>query len=377
MSSLCSHRRPRGLTKYQVIAKISSFQISPDEADHALTITYSLHPLRPIYARIPTADCVLLLVSPLRQVYSASAASILTNNAQPARCCSPHPQGCRPLSRSSLFYISCLHLLQVYPGQPPDRDAWQAAHDLRPGRSSPPSAESFHPPLPQLYCRVFPSYAHRCHLVVRPPPCRSQLTLPHGVYPRCPKKIKQTKPTLAPNSPITRAHEAARTQLVAVARKWMTQGTAAFGALGEIGSAQDPNAIEAWIKATDGKVTTFDDGSSARVAIDAGRVLIAPSRSSRRHEAPPPVYEPPPPAPGQNQDEAVTAALVAAEEAGANDSGADEPSAPLSRASLEVGRARLALLKQQLDERRQQELAATNAAATATPVIREAPVGAE
>lgn len=60
---------------------------------------------------------------------------------------------------------------------------------------------------------------------------------------------------------------------MAVNRKWLALGPRAFGALGEIGSASSPDAREAWTKATDGKVTVFDDGARAGVAIDAGRVL--------------------------------------------------------------------------------------------------------
>ncbi|KAL8280345.1 hypothetical protein RQP46_007262 [Phenoliferia psychrophenolica] len=96
--------------------------------------------------------------------------------------------------------------------------------------------------------------------------------------------------SLAPTSPVGRAFEAAKTQLIAVNRRWVQDGPLAFGALGQIGSASSDDARLAWTKATDGKVTVFDDGSSERgsVAIDAGRVIV-PLQDA------PPLYVPPPP----------------------------------------------------------------------------------
>ncbi|KAK4703390.1 hypothetical protein P7C70_g2831, partial [Phenoliferia sp. Uapishka_3] len=92
-------------------------------------------------------------------------------------------------------------------------------------------------------------------------------------------------------SPVGRAIEAAKAQLIAVNRKWLTLGPRAFGALGEIGSASSDDARIAWTKATDGKVTVFDDGSGrGGIAIDAGRVV---GPAAPLQEAPPMYVGPP------------------------------------------------------------------------------------
>jgi len=92
-------------------------------------------------------------------------------------------------------------------------------------------------------------------------------------------------------SPLGRAFDAAKTQLVSANRKWDTMGPRALGPLGEIGSASSQDAIWAWTKATDGKVKRFDDGTRGGLqAIDAGRVVgpAAPLQEA------PPQYQPPP-----------------------------------------------------------------------------------
>ena len=103
------------------------------------------------------------------------------------------------------------------------------------------------------------------------------------------KLVLQHGPVPA-TSPVGRAFEAAKSQLLQANRRWITMGPRAFGALGEIGSASSDDARIAWTKATDGKVKTFDDGTrGGTIAIDAGRV-VGPQRQP--NEAPP-QYEPP------------------------------------------------------------------------------------
>lgn len=147
-----------------------------------------------------------------------------------------------------------LHLLQVVAGKPADRDARQGA----PLPSAPrrPGARSPRPRFPSLQLLAIQR-----------------------------KLVART--SVSPTSPVGRAFEAAKTQLIAVNRQWLTLGPRAFGALGEIGSASSDDARIAWTKATDGKVTVFDDGSRSRVAVDAGRV-VPPSNDA------PPMYMPPP-----------------------------------------------------------------------------------
>ncbi|KAM0749300.1 hypothetical protein T439DRAFT_47352 [Meredithblackwellia eburnea MCA 4105] len=98
------------------------------------------------------------------------------------------------------------------------------------------------------------------------------------------RKLVLRNTDITPQSPIGRAFEAAKTQLIAVNRKWVSQGPQAFGALGQIGCASSDDARQAWTKATDGKVTRFDDGMNGRVAVDAGRVLV--------NSDAPPLYQP-------------------------------------------------------------------------------------
>lgn len=135
------------------------------------------------------------------------------------------------------------------------------------------------------------------------------------------------------NDALSRAFDAARSQLTVASRKYLRLQTLAFGSLGTIGSAVHPCAIEAWIKATNGKVTKFDDGSNALQAIDAGRVLLD------RVDAPP-IYQ------------------------GIDDAPTDIP-AVLTSQDLEAGRARLAILAEQT-RRRRAEIEAAELAAEVT-----------
>ncbi|GAA5821773.1 hypothetical protein JCM10212_004799 [Sporobolomyces blumeae] len=62
-------------------------------------------------------------------------------------------------------------------------------------------------------------------------------------------------------SPVARAFEAMRIQLIAVNKQWMVKGVEAFGPLGAIGATgENPLAVEAWRKATDNKVKVFPSG---------------------------------------------------------------------------------------------------------------------
>ncbi|GAA6024832.1 hypothetical protein JCM11491_005669 [Sporobolomyces phaffii] len=62
-------------------------------------------------------------------------------------------------------------------------------------------------------------------------------------------------------SPVARAFEAMRIQMLIVNKKWLVEGVSAFGPLGAIGSTgNSPLAIEAWRKATDNKVKHFPSG---------------------------------------------------------------------------------------------------------------------
>ncbi|GAA5847283.1 hypothetical protein JCM3766R1_003935 [Sporobolomyces carnicolor] len=82
-------------------------------------------------------------------------------------------------------------------------------------------------------------------------------------------------------SPVARAFEAMRIQMLIVNKKWLVEGVSAFGPLGAIGSTGgSPIAIEAWRKATDNKIKSFPTTSStaptaafAAVELDAGRVI--------------------------------------------------------------------------------------------------------
>ncbi|GAA5961625.1 hypothetical protein JCM3765_002654 [Sporobolomyces pararoseus] len=85
------------------------------------------------------------------------------------------------------------------------------------------------------------------------------------------------------DSPVARAFEAMRIQMLVVNKKWMVEGVSAFGQLGAIGSTgNSPIAIEAWRKATDNKIKTFPSSLppdselfpiSVGPELDAGRVI--------------------------------------------------------------------------------------------------------
>lgn len=137
------------------------------------------------------------------------------------------------------------------------------------------------------------------------------------------------------SSPVGRAFEALKTQLNAVSRRYLTVGVTSFGPLGKIGNASGEYAKSAWIKATDGKVTTFDSSNSLEV--DAGR-LPNPARLTRQVSDfdGPPLYV---------ADITADATAVAAE----------TPAVPalggMSQEDIELGRVRLALLKAEMTRR--------------------------
>ncbi|GAA5976668.1 hypothetical protein JCM5350_006715 [Sporobolomyces pararoseus] len=97
--------------------------------------------------------------------------------------------------------------------------------------------------------------------------------------------IQRGSKPFPPESPIARAFEAMRIQMLVVNKKWMVEGVSAFGPLGAIGSTgNSPIAIEAWRKATDNKIKTFptslpnDEQPSSSLLplgpeLDAGRVI--------------------------------------------------------------------------------------------------------
>ena len=118
-----------------------------------------------------------------------------------------------------------------------------------------------------------------------------------------------------------------------VSRKYLSQGVSSFGKLGAVGSASGLAAIAAWTKATDGRVTVFDDGSRDIIAVDAGR-LAAPVV-----ELGPPAYEP---------NEPSTEAVQVVEMT---------PNAIITPADIEQGRVRLAALKEEANRRKLEELA--------------------
>lgn len=96
------------------------------------------------------------------------------------------------------------------------------------------------------------------------------------------------------------------------------------------------NAIQAWTKATDGKVTRFDNGENERIARDAGRL----SREQALADADaPPTYV------SAAQDEVVPAQTHE-----------ERPSsAVLSSEDITAGAARLALLKEQMIKRQAED----------------------
>jgi hypothetical protein len=152
------------------------------------------------------------------------------------------------------------------------------------------------------------------------------------------------------NDALSRAFDAARSQLTVASRKYLRLQSLSFGSLGTVGSAVHPCAIEAWLvaplhiyyrnsyscihtinrtKATNGKITKFDDGSHSLQAIDAGRIILEADA--------PPIYQ------------------------GVGSGPGDLP-AVLSSQDLERGRERLSALAEQSRLRRA-EIEATELAA--------------
>lgn len=127
--------------------------------------------------------------------------------------------------------------------------------------------------------------------------------------------------------PISRAFDALRVQLALVSRRFILDGVSAYGIIGEIGSAYHPAAIEAWTKATGGRITKFDTGDQIRtIAVDAGRVLISGINDL------PPTYLP------AQSDQPLVAESV--------------PTVALPTIDIEAGRAGLAALKAQIEQRK-------------------------
>lgn len=94
-------------------------------------------------------------------------------------------------------------------------------------------------------------------------------------------------------SPVHRAFEAARIQLVAASRKWYLEGPRALGAFGQPGSVSSADSALAWSKATGRKIEVTPEGMGGPLmpAVDAGRVV--------EDDLPPPLYEP---APGERDE---------------------------------------------------------------------------
>ncbi|GAA6000549.1 hypothetical protein JCM10207_004545 [Rhodosporidiobolus poonsookiae] len=203
---------------------------------------------------------------------------------------------------------------------------------------------------------------------------------------------------LPSSSPVARAFDAMKTQIIAVNRKWHTMGPLAFGPLGAIGATGgNADAQLAWKKATDGKVKTFPDGDGGAAMgwmpggageMDAGRIVEPNYVDSADPGDPlqalmrggvgaPPGYDAPPP------DPAVVQALEDRREEDANgrvpmvgrDSVDDEGElrrsmSPLGRSSIDEGAAHLARLRQLKEEKERRD---SPSPSPAPPPIPEEP----
>ncbi|BGP13375.1 hypothetical protein JCM10213_005782 [Rhodosporidiobolus nylandii] len=199
-------------------------------------------------------------------------------------------------------------------------------------------------------------------------------------------------------SPVSRAFEALKAQLLQVNRKWFAMGALAFGPLGAIGATGgNEDAQWAWTKATDGKVKVFPAGDGGGAMgwmpgeMDAGRVVepagveypvdprdpLLAMGGAGDAVAAPPGYDGPPP------DQAVVEALNERREqdatgttvpAGWRDSvdeeGGRERSASLPRDSIDEGAAHLARLRLMKEEKERGESASPS---PAPPPIEEEP----
>ncbi|GAA5893336.1 hypothetical protein JCM5296_004850 [Sporobolomyces johnsonii] len=219
--------------------------------------------------------------------------------------------------------------------------------------------------------------------------------------------VRRAGAPLPPTSPVARAMEAMRTQLLAVNKRWHLDGPRAFGPLGALGSTGGhPDAHWAWVQATDKKITTFPSGDGASaigwtpLALDAGQVIgpgfadsADPGRPTyARNDSGLPGYEPPSP-PTVAQDEGVVSALNerVVEDAANGGTGAgraargstddeedDEGARARSRSldeeqprdSIEAGvseLARLRKLKDEMERRKESESPPTMSASVAVP----------
>ncbi|GAA5884919.1 hypothetical protein JCM6882_007152 [Rhodosporidiobolus microsporus] len=198
---------------------------------------------------------------------------------------------------------------------------------------------------------------------------------------------------LAASSPISRAFEAIRRQLLEVNKRWFSMGALAFGPLGAIGATGgDPDAKFAWTKATDGKVKVFPDGDGAAAMgwmpgeMDAGRVIDPAFQDTadpleslqRNYAAPPPGYDGPPPdqsvVDAQNERREQDATGTSAPEGWRDsvDEEARRSASPLARNSIDEGTAHLARLRQLKEEKEKKE-SASPSPAPPTPIEEEPP----
>ncbi|GAA5982568.1 hypothetical protein JCM11641_002585 [Rhodosporidiobolus odoratus] len=196
-------------------------------------------------------------------------------------------------------------------------------------------------------------------------------------------------------SPVSRAFEAIKSQLIIVNRKWYTQGALAFGPLGAIGATGgNPDAQLAWTKATDGKVKVFPEGAAGGAMgwqpgeMDAGRIVDATYQDSADPLASlsrtggmgaPPVYDGPPPDDTvvnalnerREQDEAGTAAPAGWRDSVDTAEGGKELSGSVQRSNIDEGAAHLARLRLMKEEKERRDSVSPSSASP--PIIKEAP----
>ncbi|GAA5831066.1 hypothetical protein JCM11251_005132 [Rhodosporidiobolus azoricus] len=201
---------------------------------------------------------------------------------------------------------------------------------------------------------------------------------------------------LPASSPVFRAFEAIKKQVLEVNKRWFSMGALAFGPLGAIGATGgDADAKFAWTKATDGKIKVFPDGDGGAAAMgwmpgemDAGRVVDAsyqdtadPLASLDPNFAPPPTYDGPPPdqnvVDAQNerreQDANGTTAPLGWRHSVDEEARRSHSPPSLARNSIDEGAAHLARLRQ-LKEEKEKKASATSSPAPPTPIEEEPPL---
>lgn len=129
-----------------------------------------------------------------------------------------------------------------------------------------------------------------------------------------------------------------------------------------MGAASSADAVEAWTKATNGKVKSFDDGSSSG-GVDAGRVLVD-SQAPPQYQGPPRSEPPTPPVEDARLGGYVQAGIEGVgriERVQLVQEGGGEVKTQ-AQLDVEIGRANLAKLREQMMKRQEEKEALDEAA---------------